>query len=137
MKCGLFKWALSVFVFLGWGGGKKLFGQCLIAHIHGPLLKKGLPLTARGGRGKLDEVALRQVSSVDNSLVFEESNQLSARTEIVDKLFASDFLCRISSGGQMVMRSTERGGRWKGECCDQPTGTQGQKQRKCEDKENS
>ena len=50
------------------------------------------------------------MSSVDNSLVFEESNQLSARTEIVDKLFASDFLCRISSGGQMVMRSTERGG---------------------------
>ena len=78
------------------------------------------------------------MSSVDNSLVFEESNQLSARTEIVDKLFASDFLCRISSGGQMVMRSTERGGgRWKGECCDQPTGTQGRKQRKCEDKENS
>ena len=50
------------------------------------------------------------MSSVDNSLVFEESNQLSARTEIVDKLFASDFLRRISSGGQMVMRSTERGG---------------------------
>ena len=43
-------------------------------------------------------------------LVFEESDKLSARTEIVDKLFASDFLRPISSGGQMVMRSTERGG---------------------------
>ena len=43
-------------------------------------------------------------------LVFEESDKLSARTEIVDKLFAKDFLRRISSGGQMVMRSTERGG---------------------------
>ena len=41
-------------------------------------------------------------------LVFEESDKLSARTEIVDNLFASDFLRRISSGGQMVMRSTER-----------------------------
>ena len=29
------------------------------AHIHEPLLKRGLPLTSRGGRGNLDEVALR------------------------------------------------------------------------------